>query len=155
MNYVMQQWQRWRGHALGRWLFTRMIGFRAPYFHSIHARFELLEAWQARVHVPHRRSVTNHIGTVHAIAMTNACELAAGVMMEASLPAALRWIPKAMQVQYLLKADGGIRAQAHCHPVSQMGSGDVEVYCEVRDAREQLVMKAVITMYVSPRTRRT
>ena len=33
-----------------------------------------------------RRAVLNHIGTVHAIAMANLCELACGMLMEVTIP---------------------------------------------------------------------
>ena len=150
-NYVLQQWQRLQSSALGRWLFSRIISFKAPYFASISARFLRLQPWYAEVSVRKRRRVCNHIGTVHAIAMVNACELAAGVMMEASLPSTLRWIPKGMQLDYVSKAEGSIRATAQCAPVMQTDAADVPVNCVVTDAKDKVVVNAVITMYVSPR----
>ena len=48
-----------------------------------------------------RRAVTNHLKTVHAIAMCNMAELAGGLMTEVSLPQGKRWIPSGMTVKYL------------------------------------------------------
>ena len=59
-----------------------------------------------------RRAVQNHIGTVHAIAMCNLAEIAAGTMTEISIPASMRWLPKGMQVEYLKKADSDVEAIA-------------------------------------------
>ena len=56
-----------------------------------------------------RRAVQNHIGTVHAIAMCNLAEMAAGTLTEISIPASMRWLPKGMQVQYLRKAETDVR----------------------------------------------
>lgn len=152
-NYVLRQWQRLHKFAIGRWLFSHIIAFRAPYFASISARFLRLEPWLAEVYVQKHRAVCNHIGTVHAIAMANACELAAGVMMEASLPNTLRWIPKGMQIDYVAKAQGSIRAMAQCAPVDTVEQVDVPVNCVVTDAQGNIAVKAVITMYVSARKR--
>ena len=59
-----------------------------------------------------RRAVTNHIGTVHAIAMCNLAELAAGTMTEISIPPSMRWLPKGMAVEYLKKAESDVEALA-------------------------------------------
>ncbi len=151
MSYVLKQWQRLGGSAWGRWLFTRIICFRAPYFASIAPRFEKLAPWQAQVFVKKRRRVTNHINTVHAIAMANACELAAGVLMEASLPADLRWIPRGMNIEYQRKASGSIRVNAECDPVAPGTTTDAQVRCVVRDDNNEIVVQATIAMYCSPK----
>ena len=151
MSYVMQQWQRFGQLAWGRWLFTKMVCWRAPFFASIAPRFEHLAPWQATVFVKKRRRVTNHINTVHAIAMANACELAAGVMMEASLSSDLRWIPRSMNIEYQRKAQGSIRVEAMCDPVAPGSTMDVAVRCTVRDDNNDVVVQATIYMYVSPK----
>ncbi len=151
MSYVLRQWQRLGSNAVGRWLFTRMICFRAPYFSSIKPRFEQLAPWQASVFVKKRRAVTNHIGTIHAIAMANACEMAAGVMMEASVPHDMRWIPRGMTIHYQRKASGAIRVKAHAEAVVPGSTGDCIVHCEVRDDNNDIVVQADIAMYVSPK----
>ncbi len=65
-----------------------------------------------RGHGPKWFFVYNHLHTVHAIASCNAAEIAMGMLMEATVPTSHRWIPKAMNVQYLQKATTGLRAQA-------------------------------------------
>lgn len=90
--------QRW---PAGTWLFSRAVCFKAPYFASIAPRITRLEHGRCEGTLADRRRVRNHIGTVHAIAMCNLAELTAGLMVDASLPKGMRWIPKGMQVQYL------------------------------------------------------
>ena len=94
----------------GKKIFTFIICWRAPYFSSITPLITELTPETLQVVVKLRRNVKNHLGTMHAIAMCNACELAAGVFLEANLPKAKRWIPKAMQVEYLQKATTDITA---------------------------------------------
>ena len=96
--------------------------------------------------------MTNHLGTVHAIAMCNLAELAAGTMMEATLPPTHRWIPKGMTVNYLKPAETGVTATASLDPATEfVDAADVPIDVTVRDAAEQTVVTAKITMWVSPR----
>ena len=82
----MAAWRRLESKPLGKALFSRIICFKAPYFATIGPRFEELRPGYARVSMRKRRRVTNHIGTVHAIAMCNLAELAAGTLTEISIP---------------------------------------------------------------------
>ena len=52
--------------------------------------FVELKPGYAEVRLPFRREVTNHLGSVHAIAMCNAAELVAGTMTDVSIPAGSR-----------------------------------------------------------------
>ena len=137
---------------LGHWLFSRLICFKAPYFGSIGPRMVRLEPGRGEATIRHRRSVTNHLGTVHAIALCNLAELCAGVMIDASLPHDMRWIPKGMTVQYLKKAKGTMRAVAT--PVIPIASGsayDLPINVDVVDAAGERVFNAVVTMWLSPK----
>jgi len=98
-----------------------------------------------------RRRVENHIGTIHALAMGNLCELAAGVLMEAATPPNMRWIPKGMQIRYLAKAPTDVSATARIDPAAWSTAQDVIVPVSVTDTAGTEVVRADITMYVSPR----
>ena len=62
----------------GRWLFSRALCLKAPYFGSIRPRFDDLRPGFGRVRAPLRRAVKNHLGTFHAIACCNLAEVTAG-----------------------------------------------------------------------------
>src|SRR5574343_1001654 len=100
---------RW---PLGHWLFSRAVWFRAPYFASFAPLIVCFEHGRCEAVIRDRRAVHNPIGTVHAIALCNLAELAAGVMTDASMPAGMRWIPKGMTVSYLKRAKGRMHAVA-------------------------------------------
>src|SRR5258706_16431498 len=136
---------------LGRFLFSRFVCFKAPYFASISPRFEELRPGFARVSMRKRRAVTNHIGTVHAIAMCNLAELAAGTMTEVSIPRAMRWLPKGMQVEYLRKAEGDVEATARVEAVTEGAARDVPVTVDIRDRGGGTVCRAAIPLSGSPR----
>jgi acyl-coenzyme A thioesterase PaaI-like protein len=105
-----------------------------------------------RVGMRKRRGVENHIRTVHALAMGNLCELAAGMVTEVTLPETLRWIPRGMTIEYLRKAETGVTATARLTKTEWAGSPEsVGVPVSVVDASGTEVVRAVITMYVTPR----
>ncbi len=150
---ALSAWQRLETLPLGKTLFSRAICFKAPYFSSISPRFEELRPGYARVSMRKRRSVTNHIGTVHAIAMCNLAEIAAGTLTEVSIPASMRWLPKGMHVEYLRKAETDVEATATLPTVEEGAARDVPATVEVKDREGQVVCRAIITMWVSPRKR--
>lgn len=129
--------------------FTQMLCQFAPYFSTITPKFVTLDKGKAVVEVPFRREITNHLGTVHAIALCNAAELAAGTMTDVSIPAGARWIPAGMTVKYLAKAKSDVTATAdgsqidwdNCH-------GDIEVPVSITDKDGKEVFTASITMNV-------
>lgn len=133
---------------LGAEQFSAGVAQLAPYFASIQAQFVELRPGYAEVTFAKRREVLNHLGTVHAIALCNAAELAAGTMTDASIAKGLRWIPKGMTVEYLAKADGDIRAVADGSALDWNATGElcVPVLAYVGD---KPVFRADITMYVS------
>ena len=149
---ALTMFRKLRGSGLGRWLFSRIICWKAPYFGSIAPRIEVLEPGRCVVRLRQRRSIQNHIGTVHAIAMCNAAELAGGMATEVTIPASMRWIPKGMSVRYLKKAFGVLHATARVEAIPD-GSASQEhhAFIEVRNAADEVVFDAEITMWVSPR----
>jgi acyl-coenzyme A thioesterase PaaI-like protein len=151
---VLSLYDRISRWPAGRWLFSRAVCFKAPYFASIAPRIEVLAPNRCEATLRHRRRVTNHLGTVHAIALCNLAELAAGLMTDASLPPSMRWIPKGMTVEYLKKAVGTMRAVATpAQPFveSAQGGYDLPVDVEISDPAGDTVFRARIAMWVSPR----
>jgi acyl-coenzyme A thioesterase PaaI-like protein len=137
----------------GRWLFSRLVCWKAPYFSSIAPRIETLEPGRCIATLRHRRAVTNHIGTVHAIALCNLAEFTGGLACDASIPASMRWIPKGMAVAYLKKAVGTMRATATpAFPPREAAEGyELPFEVVVENAARDVVFKATIAMWVSPK----
>lgn len=150
-SQALRSWQKLSGTAFGRWLYSRLVCLKAPYFASIRPVFEVLEPGRAVARFRKRRAVCNHIGTVHAIAMANLCELVAGTMTEVSIARSMRWIPRGMQIDYLAKAETGVRAEASFPAIDEKAAQDVVVPVSVTDSNGKPVVHADITMYVSPK----
>jgi len=155
-NSTLSIWQRLSGKPAGKWLFSRAVCRKAPYFGSIRPAFVELRPGYGEVHMRKRRAVLNHIGTVHAIAMCNLAELAAGTMTEVTIPATHRWIPKGMSVEYIDKAETDLKAVAVIDPLPELGpAAELPVTVTVVDTADQPVFRAMITMWVSPKKKET
>jgi acyl-coenzyme A thioesterase PaaI-like protein len=150
---VLRHYQRLSRWPAGRWLFARIVTFSAPYFASIAPRFHELRPGLCQVSLRKRRAVLNHIGTVHAIAMANLCELACGMLMEVTIPTTMRWIPRGMTIEYLRKAETAVTGTARLDKTQWAGAEDVGVPVSITDRNGNEVVRAVITMYVSERKR--
>lgn len=128
--------------------FSKMACQMAPYFSTISPLISELRQGSATVQVPFCREITNHLGTVHAIALCNAAELAAGMMTNVSIPTGARWIPKGMRVEYLAKAKSSVTAVADGDAVDWATEGDKVVPVDISDADGKKVFTAQITMNV-------
>ena len=130
-----------------------MVCLKAPYFASIAPRIEALAPGRGVATLRHRRRVTNHIGSVHAIALCNLAEFVGGLTCDASIPARMRWIPKGMSVEYLKKAMGTMRATATpaFAPRESAEGYELPMQVDITDAAGDTVFRARIAMWVSPR----
>lgn len=150
---ILRLYQRIAGKPGGRWLFSRLVCLKAPYFASIAPRIQALEPGRGVATLRHRRRVTNHIGSVHAIALCNLAEFIGGLTTEVSLPASMRWIPKGMAVEYLKKAMGPMRAIATpaFEPQPTEAGYELPLDVAITDSAGEAVFRARITMWISPR----
>ncbi|MEP3889452.1 MAG: hotdog fold domain-containing protein [Hellea sp.] len=134
--------------AMGDKAFTQQVVNAAPYFGSIDPILTKLESGCAEVLLKNQKKIHNHIGTVHAIAMCNAAELAAGMATTVSIPENSRWIAKGMTVVYLVKAKTDLRVVTEATEVDFSIEGDVIVPVAAYDEKDVKVFTAQITMNV-------
>ncbi|MBC3911228.1 hotdog fold domain-containing protein [Undibacterium umbellatum] len=128
--------------------FSKMVCQMAPYFSTINPTLSTLRPGYAEAQIPFRREITNHLGTIHAIALCNAAELVAGTMTDVSIPKGGRWIPKGMTVEYLAKAKTDVTAIADGSGLDWSTAGDKIVTVDVLDTAGLKVFTARITMNV-------
>jgi len=150
---VLQLYNKLAGKPLGHWLFSRLVCFKAPYFGSIKPRMTRLEPSRGEATITHRRGVTNHLGTVHAIALCNLAEFVGGLTTDVSIPPSMRWIPKGMTVEYLKKAVGSQHALAtpEFPPQHSTEGYELPMHVVVTDPQGDAVLKARISMWISPK----
>ena len=146
-------WKQLSDRPLGSRLFSVAAMARVPYFASVLPHVRRMEPGIAEVDVPKWFFVHNHLHTVHAIASCNAAEKAMGMLMEATVPTTHRWIPKAMNVQYLAKATTSLRAIARLDPpdFDTIREGtEITVPVTIVDRSGTEVVHADITTWVTP-----
>ena len=150
MPRVLDLWNTTSRLPQGRRVFSTIFARKAPYFASIHPRFTELRPNHAALVIRKRRSVHNHIGTVHAIALCNGLEAAMGALAEVSIPAHKRWIPQGMDVAYTAKADSDITCIAETDP-EQWSGDDPDVGVRVRGVRTDgtVVIEGTIHLHVT------
>ena len=141
MNQTLSMYQQ-----MGNEAFSKAVANFAPYFATIEPMFTELRPGYAEVTFANRRAVHNHIGTVHAIALCNAAELAAGTMTTVSIPEGRQWIPVGMSVQYLAKAKTDMRVVANGESLAWDQVGNLEVPVDAYDTEGKHVFTARITM---------
>ncbi|AMN81889.1 MULTISPECIES: hotdog fold domain-containing protein [Pseudomonas] len=135
-------------NSAGPAAFSQMACQVAPYFSTINPQVAELRPGHAVVNVPFRKEITNHLASVHAIALCNAAELAGGTMTDVSIPQGAKWIPKGMTVEYLAKAKSNIRAVADGSGIDWSTAGDKIVPVDIFDEGDVKVFTARITMNV-------
>ena len=135
--------------AVGNKLFSQKVCEIAPYFATIDPQFVDLQPGYCEVVMPNTREVHNHLGTVHAIAMCNLAEIAAGIMTDVSIPETCRWIPVGMRVRYLAKAKTSLRGIADGREIDWNTLGEIEVPVSITDTDGIEVCVAFIIVKVS------
>ena len=135
---------------LGRWLFSRLLGWLAPYTGTMGATVEELAPGHVRVRLPDRRRVRNHLDSIHAIALANVAELASGLAVTSALPPGVRGIPVSLHMAYVKKARGTVVAE--CTTSLPPVTADVEHVAQVavRDAAGDVVASGTVTWKLGP-----
>ncbi|HET6709079.1 hotdog fold domain-containing protein [Amycolatopsis sp.] len=148
-------WRKLAGKPGGKQLFSAAICLRVPYFRTVLPSVRVLRPGRCEVTAPKWWGVYNHIHTFHAIAACNLAEIAMGMLAEATVPATHRWLPKGMSVQYVAKAETGLRAVAALPELPEFGDDgfDLEVPVTISDKRGKPVVTGTITIWVTPKKR--
>jgi acyl-coenzyme A thioesterase PaaI-like protein len=138
----------------GKRLFSVLFQQKAPYFASANIQVRKMDKNLGVVVVPKRRSVQNHIGTVHAIAVANGLEAAMGLLAEATTPKGYRWLPKGMTLEYVGLSDSDIRCVAETTDADWANAPDVPVKVTATRADGKVVVQGTIRIWVTPKKKK-
>lgn len=144
---TLKLYQKLEKFPFGKKLFSLLVCFKAPYFRSIKPSILLMEEGRVEASITQHRAIQNHIQTIHAIAVCNLCELAMGMLVEATIPQNLRWLPIGMDVKYLKKTMGTVTAIATAKK-EDFKPGNLDIRIDVLNSAKELVDTAVITINI-------
>lgn len=150
-NLIRQAWDLMSGMPAGKAVFSRLVGRMAPYTGSIHAHVTVLRSGYAEVEMTDRKAVRNHLDCVHAIALANLAELTGNVALAYSLPDDARFIVSGIEIEYVKKARGTIKAIGESPVPRSSTRAAYDVPVTLRDAGGDEVARAVLHSLVGPK----
>ena len=138
-------WRRLSRVPFGRRLFSRLIGWMAPYTATVGARIQDLGPGYSRWTLRDRRKVRNHLNSIHAVALVNLAEVTSGTAMLTALPPGTRGIVTGLSIQYHKKARGTLTAESRCEVPSIGDDVRYDAHADIRDEAGDLVASADVT----------
>ena len=149
---LIKMWNRYGGSTVGRKIFSYVLGRTAPYSGTIKAEVLSLEPGSVQVALKDRRSVRNHLNSVHAIALANLGELASGLAMISAVPPNTRAIVVNLEIEYLKKARGRLIAKGSATPPDVITESiNSLALAEIRDAEGDIVSRVKVHWRLSPK----
>ncbi|MEY2931204.1 MAG: hypothetical protein RL033_1953 [Pseudomonadota bacterium] len=149
-QWIRDGWERLQYLPGGRRIFDRLLGLAIPYTGALGAQVLSLESGHARVLLPDRHGVRNHLDSIHAIALANLAELTGNLALVHSMPADARFIVKAFSIEYLKKARGDITGVCRCEPIASSERRSYPLEVQLTDAGGTLVARARLETLVGP-----
>lgn len=150
-NPIRGAWERLHRLPGGRRLFSRLLGRIAPYTGTIGAVVEGIEGGRVEVAMGDRRTVRNHLASVHAIALANLAELTGNLGLAYALPDDARFIVTRLEIDYLKKARGTIRGVSDLPAVASSARQELKVPVSLRNEAGEEVARAVLHSLVGPK----
>ena len=152
-NLIRDSWDRLHALPGGTRLFSRAIGFAAPYTSTIDAHVVAIGPGHSEVTMRDRRSVRNHIDCVHAVALANLVELTGNVAVAYTLPDDGRFIVSKMSLEYVGKARGSLHAYGTCPTPLTSERREIEVTVSVQNSEGAEVTRGTMVTLIGPKKR--
>ncbi len=149
-SLIRSIWQRLSAIPGGKLLFNKIAGHLVPYSGTISAEILELRPGFARLGMKDRRRVRNHLGSVHAIALANFCELCSGIGLLYSLPDEMRGILKSFHIDYHKKARGYLVATSEFTVPHDKVAQDHFVTVKIYDSENDIVAEAKAGWRIGP-----
>lgn len=153
---LLRAWRALSNLPGGEWLFSRAVGWVAPYSGTTGAVVRELEPGRCAVELREKRRVRNHLDSIHAVALVNVGELATGLATLTALPPGARGIIVELNAEYRKKARGLVRAECRSgaprEGAAQAPDESVEhrAVARIRDGDDDVVATVTALWRISP-----
>jgi acyl-coenzyme A thioesterase PaaI-like protein len=131
-------------------LFSKLLGLMVPYTGRLGPTVLHFGPGHVRAQLKERRSVRNHLRSVHAMALANVGELATGLAVLGAMPSTVRGILTGYSITYTKKARGVLIAESKCAIPEVTDSVDYQVEAIIRDAEGDTVATVNATWLLGP-----
>ena len=147
---LKKTWGILKDKPMGKAIFSRMIGFLVPYTGTLGAQVDELAYGRAKIYLAHKRKVSNHLNSIHAVALINLAEMSSGLGLLFSLPDDARGILKGLSISYEKKAKGQVYSEVNFDPPKTNERTDFEITVNIKDASDTLCATAKALWRIGP-----
>jgi acyl-coenzyme A thioesterase PaaI-like protein len=149
-NPIRNAWDKLSPLPGGKLAFSKLLGTLAPYTGSVGAQFVEIRPGFGRCRLTDRRSVRNHLDSIHAIALCNFGEMTSGAALLYSAPDNTRTILTRIEIDYLKKARGTLEATCTFDVPATNAKTQFPLTVEIRNADGDLVSRLVAHWQLGP-----
>jgi acyl-coenzyme A thioesterase PaaI-like protein len=136
-------WRQLKDLPFGKWLFTRIVGFRIPYTGTMRSIVLKLDPGDTEVLLRDRRLVRNHLNSIHAIALANLGEFTGGLAVLGLLPPKTKFIITSLRIDYLKKARGDLIGKCKIPALEDFrGEKKMSVVTDIFNSSNETVARA-------------
>jgi acyl-coenzyme A thioesterase PaaI-like protein len=143
-------WSYLRAVPGGGLVMGRIVGRMAAYTGTIRPEVLALEPGFAKVRMPDRPAVRNHLRSVHAVALLNLGEATSGLAMMASIPDDARGIVTHLGMEYFKKARGPLTGECSCPQINSTERKEYDVVADIKNEAGEVVARATAKWLVGP-----
>ena len=142
--------------SLRPWALSKIMGRVIPFAGTAGTRVEKLTPTECVIVMRNKKKVQNHIGSVHAAAMGLLAESATGFMTGMSVPDNRIIVIRSMELEYLKRASGDMKAVASFSAeqlafVQNTEKGDIQVPVVITDETGTETVKATMIWAWTPK----
>ncbi len=123
-----------------------------PYSGTLGARVQQLGGGKAVIVLHDRRRLRNHLGSIHAMALANFCEMGSGLALLSKLATNQRGILTGFTISYAKKARGSLSLECDLSAINLPEKGAVLIPVEAKDSSGDVVVRAEANWLVGLRS---
>jgi acyl-coenzyme A thioesterase PaaI-like protein len=141
VGLLKKYWHILENKPFGKAIFSYVVGYLIPYTGSIKPYIMQAKQGFAEVILHDKKSVRNHLNSIHAIALANLGEVTTGIALHFSLNNHARAILTELKVIFLKKARGVIYSRAQINMEEIKKFGEITIKATLSDhTREEIAL---------------